>query len=106
MDLKQCAKRGGLYFGLLYIMALPKQRHKRKLQGSSPPKSKAKGGKSSEADCLICEELILEANDERMHCTAKVSAKVGCTGNVPALPTPPLRELVNQLMCICARIAC
>jgi len=31
---------------------------KRKLQGSSPPKSRAKGGKTSEA-----EERILEADD-------------------------------------------
>ena len=38
---------------------------KRKLQGISPPKSKVKGGKTSKADCLICEEPILEADD---HC--------------------------------------
>jgi len=40
---------------------------KRKLQTSSPPNRKAKGGKSSEADCLICEEPILEADVHCMH---------------------------------------
>ena len=38
---------------------------KRKLQPSSPPNRKVKGGKSSKADCLIYEELILEADN---HC--------------------------------------
>jgi len=36
---------------------------KRKLQGASPPKRKAKGSKNSEADCLICEEAILKPSD-------------------------------------------
>jgi len=31
----------------------------------SPPKRKPKGGKNSEADCLICEQPILEAGE---HC--------------------------------------
>jgi len=34
---------------------------KRKLQGTSPPKRKPKGGKNSEVDCLICEKPNLEA---------------------------------------------
>ena len=46
-------------------MSQTSRKTKRKLQGISPPKSKAKGGKTSEADCLICEEPILEADD---HC--------------------------------------
>ena len=41
------------------------RRAKRKLEGTSPPKRKPKGGKNSEADCLICEEPILEAGE---HC--------------------------------------
>jgi len=52
-----------------------KQRPKRKLQGFSPPKTKAKGGKTSEADCLICLEPILEADD---HCVGEEA--VFCEG--------------------------
>lgn len=52
-----------------------KPRPKRKLQGSTPPKSKAKGGKTSEADCLICLEPILEADD---HCVGEEA--VFCEG--------------------------
>ena len=52
-----------------------KQRPKRKLQGFSPPKSKAKGGKTSEVDCLICLEPILEADD---HCVGEEA--VFCEG--------------------------
>jgi len=46
----------------------PKQRTKRKLQGSEPPKNKAKEGKTSETDCLICLEPSLEADD---HCVGE-----------------------------------
>ena len=43
-------------------MATPSQKPpKRKLTGTSPPNRKAKGGKNSEVDCLICEKPILEA---------------------------------------------
>ena len=38
---------------------------KRKLQATSPPKRNVKGSKTSEVDCLICEEPILEADE---HC--------------------------------------
>ena len=41
---------------------------KRKLQSISPAKRKSKGGKTSEADCLICEEPILEADE---HCAGE-----------------------------------
>jgi len=44
-------------------MSNANRKAKRKLQGVSPPKRKAKGGKNSEADCLICEEAILEPSD-------------------------------------------
>jgi len=40
-----------------------KYKAKRKLQGASPPKRKAKSGKNSKADCLICKEAILEPSD-------------------------------------------
>ena len=65
------------YYALLYLLLLhlkckkkvamsqSSRKTKRKLQGTSPPKSKAKGGKTSEADRLICKELILESDD---HC--------------------------------------
>ena len=56
-------------------MSQPRRKSKRKLQGSSPPKSKAKEGKTSEVDCLICEEPILEADD---HCVGEEA--VFCEG--------------------------
>ena len=46
-------------------MATTGRQPKRKLAGASPPKRKAKGGKKSEVDCLICEEPILEPSE---HC--------------------------------------
>lgn len=54
-------------------MSNTSRKAKRKLQGTSPPKRKAKGGKNSEVDCLICEEPILEpsencAGDEAVFC--------------------------------------
>ena len=57
-------------------MSKPGRKTKRKLLTSSPPNRKAKGGKSSEADCLICEEPILEADD---HCTGDEA--VFCEGD-------------------------
>jgi len=36
---------------------------KRKLAGNSPPKRKTKNVKNSESDCIVCEEPILEPND-------------------------------------------
>ena len=41
---------------------------KRKLQATSPPKRNVKGSKTSEVDCLICEEPILEADE---HCAGE-----------------------------------
>ena len=52
------------------------RKDKRKLQGTSPPKRNAKGGKSSETDCLICEEPILEPSE---HCTGEDA--VFCEGS-------------------------
>jgi len=49
---------------------------KRKLQSTSPKKKKSKGGKTSEADCLICDELILEADE---HCVGEDA--VFCEGD-------------------------
>ena len=54
-------------------MSRANRKAKRKLSGASPPKSKAKGGKNSEADCLVCEEPILEPSehyegDEAVYC--------------------------------------
>ena len=43
-------------------MATP-QKPKRKLAGSSPPKRKSKNVKNSEADCIVCEEAILEPGE-------------------------------------------
>ena len=57
-------------------MANMGRRAKRKLQGTSPHKRKTKGGKNSEADCLICEEPILEAGE---HCVGDDA--VFCEGN-------------------------
>ena len=58
-------------------MSKPGRKTKRKHQTSSPPNRKAKGGKSSEADCLICVEPILEADD---HCTGDEA--VFCEGTL------------------------
>jgi len=44
-------------------MATPGRKPKRKLAGTTPPKRKAKGGKNSEADCLICEKPILDVSE-------------------------------------------
>jgi len=44
-------------------MSNTNRKAKRKLKGASPSKRKAKGSKNSEADCLICEEAILEPSD-------------------------------------------
>jgi len=54
-------------------MSRVNRKAKRKLSGASPPKSKAKDGKNSEADCLVCEEAILEPGeryegDEAVYC--------------------------------------
>jgi len=54
-------------------MSTKGQKAKRKLAGTSPPKRNAKGGKNSEADCLICEEPIVEQSenctgDEALFC--------------------------------------
>jgi len=57
-------------------MAMPGRKPKSKLQGMSPPKKNAKGGKNSEADCLICEEPILEPSE---HCAGEEA--VFCEGS-------------------------
>ena len=43
-------------------MATPRKA-KRKLAGNSPPKRKTKNVKNSEADCIVCEEPILEPSE-------------------------------------------
>jgi len=57
-------------------MSHSSRKHKRKLQATSPPKRNAKGGKTSEADCLICEDPILEADE---HCAGEDA--LFCEGN-------------------------
>jgi len=52
-------------------MSNMKWKAKRKHQGTSPPKRKAKGGKNSEMDFLMCEEPILEPSDI---CVGEVAA--------------------------------
>ena len=44
-------------------MATQDRKSKRKLATPSPPKRNAKGGKTSQADCLICDEPILEQSE-------------------------------------------
>jgi len=44
-------------------MATKGRKPKRKLAGMSPPKRNAKGGKNSEADCLICDQPVLEPSE-------------------------------------------
>ena len=44
-------------------MATRSQKPKRKRDNNSPPKRKPKNVKNSEADCLICDEAILEPGD-------------------------------------------
>jgi len=57
-------------------MSRANRKAKRKLSGASPPKRKVKGGKNSEADCLVCDEPILEPGE---HCEGDEA--VFCEGN-------------------------
>jgi len=62
-------------------MSNASRKAKRKLPVTSPLKRKAKGGKSSKVDCLLCEESILEAGKLFF---VKVAARVGFIENVLA----------------------
>ena len=53
----------GVVAGPPASMATRSQKPKRKRDNNSPPKRKPKNVKNSEADCLICDEAILEPGD-------------------------------------------
>ena len=72
--------------GNVNILTMPQP--KRKLQATSPPKRKVKGSTTSEVYCLICEEPILEvdengAGEDGLFCEG--NAMTGCIESVPVL---------------------
>jgi len=72
------------------------RKSKRKLAGNSPSKRKTKNAKNSEADCIVCEEPILEPSencdgDEAVFCEGD------CQGWIHRKCAGPTRSAFNRL---------
>jgi len=74
------------------------QKPKKKLLGDISPNRKAKDGKNSEADCIICDEPILEFVRVIKLCSMKAVSRVGCIESVLEYLVPLLRFLVSQIL--------